>query len=83
IQFRSALPDPLIEAMSEANLFQLFVPGAIGGPQTDPITAFRAVEELSKADGSVGWCSLRSKRDIHVCCLATTRVGSRSIRATY
>lgn len=57
IQFRSALPDPLIEAMSEANLFQLFVPGAIGGPQTDPITAFRAVEELSKVDGSVGWCS--------------------------
>ena len=51
IQSRSTLPDPLIDTMSEANLFQLFVPGTIGGPQTDPITAFRAVEKLSKLMG--------------------------------
>jgi len=57
IQSQSTLPDSLASAMVEANLFQLFVPKAIGGPQTDPITAFRAVEELSKVDGSVGWCS--------------------------
>ena len=57
IQSQSTLPDSLASAMVEANLFQLFVPKAIGGPQTDPITAFHAVEELSKVDGSVGWCS--------------------------
>ena len=57
IQSRCTLPDSLAEAMTQVGLFQLFVPRVIGGPETDPITAFRAVEELSKADGSVGWCS--------------------------
>jgi len=57
IQSRSTLPGSLVEDMAQANLFQLFVPRSIGGPETDPITAFRAVEELSKVDGSVGWCS--------------------------
>tara|TARA_B100000586_G_scaffold109015_1_gene78306 strand:+ start:2008 stop:3159 length:1152 start_codon:yes stop_codon:yes gene_type:complete len=57
IQSQSTLPDSLVEEMAQANLFQLFVPRSIGGPETDPITAFRAVEELSKVDGSVGWCS--------------------------
>ena len=33
------------------------MPKSIGGPETDPVAAFRAVEELSKVDGSVGWCS--------------------------
>jgi len=57
IQSRSALPDSLVEDMAQANLFQLYVPRSIGGPETDPVTAFRAVEELSEVDGSVGWCS--------------------------
>ena len=57
IQAQSTLPNSLVKAMAEANLFQLFVPRSIGGPETDPITAFLAVEELSKVDGSVGWCS--------------------------
>ena len=57
IQSRCRLPESLAEAMDQAGLFQLYVPRAIGGPETDPITAFRAVEELSRVDGSVGWCS--------------------------
>ena len=57
IQAQSTLPNSLVKAMAEANLFQLFVPRSIGGPESDPITAFLAVEELSKVDGSVGWCS--------------------------
>ncbi len=57
IQSRCTLPDSLVEAMAEAGLFQLYTPKTLGGPETDPITAFEAVEELSKADGSVSWCS--------------------------
>ncbi|MCH7737510.1 MAG: acyl-CoA dehydrogenase family protein [Chloroflexi bacterium] len=57
IQSRCALPRKLVQAMAQANLFQFYVPRSIGGPETDPITAFHAVEELSKVDGSVGWCS--------------------------
>jgi alkylation response protein AidB-like acyl-CoA dehydrogenase len=57
IQSECAFPSRLVEGMAQGNLFQLYVPKSIGGPETDPITAFRAVEELSKADGSVGWCA--------------------------
>ncbi len=57
IQSGCRLPDSLVGKMAQANLFQLFVPKSIGGPETDPVTAFRAVEELSKVDGSVGWCA--------------------------
>jgi alkylation response protein AidB-like acyl-CoA dehydrogenase len=57
IQAECTFPSELVEGLAQGNLFQLYVPKSIGGPETDPITAFRAVEELSKADGSVGWCA--------------------------
>ena len=50
------LPPTLAKAMTQAGLFQLHLPRAIGGPEHSPLTAFRVVEELSKVDGSVGWC---------------------------
>ncbi|HJS85543.1 MAG TPA: acyl-CoA dehydrogenase family protein, partial [Acetobacteraceae bacterium] len=34
----------------------MFLPRSMGGPELPRLTAFRAIEELSKADGSVGWC---------------------------
>ena len=40
IQSQCQLPDSLAEAMAQAGLLQLYVPAAIGGPETVPITAF-------------------------------------------
>lgn len=54
------LPPDLAAAMAKEGLFGLYVPKCLGGPETDPITAFHVVEELSKADGSTGWCSFNS-----------------------
>ena len=54
------LPGSLVGAMAQAGLFQLYLPRSMGGAETDPITGFCAIEELSKADGSVGWCALLS-----------------------
>ena len=51
------LPAELVSAMDEAGLFRAYVPRSLGGPEIDPVTAFGAVEQLSIADGSVGWCS--------------------------
>ncbi|HEY7531234.1 MAG TPA: acyl-CoA dehydrogenase family protein [Nitrospiraceae bacterium] len=50
------LPSDLASAMAKQHLFGLYVPTELGGPETDPITAFRVVEEIAQADGSVGWC---------------------------
>ena len=51
------LPPELAEAMAQKGLLGLYVPKCLGGPELDPITAFQVVEEISKADGSAGWCS--------------------------
>ena len=50
------LPLPLVENMAKAGLFRLWVPRAIGGEETDPMTLVRVVEEISRADGATGWC---------------------------
>ena len=52
------MPPALAKAITEAGLFQMFLPRSIGGPELSPMIVFRAIEELSKADGSVGWCAM-------------------------
>jgi alkylation response protein AidB-like acyl-CoA dehydrogenase len=54
------VPPPLVEMITHAGLFQLYLPRAMGGPELPPLTVFRVIEELSKADGSVGWCTMIS-----------------------
>lgn len=56
-QMRQTPPD-LARALTEAGLYQMFLPRSVGGMEVSPLTAFEAVEELSKADGSVGWCAM-------------------------
>ena len=50
------LPPELATKMAANNLFGLYVPKALGGPELAPLTAFRVVETISSADGSAGWC---------------------------
>ena len=50
------LPPELAAKMARHNLFGLYVPKALGGPELDPLTAFRVVETIGRADGSAGWC---------------------------
>ena len=50
------LPASLVTAMDDAGLFRTYMPSSLGGLELDPVSAFRIVEELAMADGSVGWC---------------------------
>ena len=50
------LPPELAARMAEHRLFSLYAPEALGGPELDPLTAFRVTEIISQADGSAGWC---------------------------
>jgi len=50
------LPSSLVESMAKAGLFRLWIPRSLGGEEADPTTLVRVVEEVSRADGAVGWC---------------------------
>ena len=50
------LPRDLAEKMASEQLFGLYVPKELNGPETDPITAYHVCEEVAEADGSAGWC---------------------------
>ena len=51
-------PPDLAAAITEAGIYQMYLPASAGGPETPPLVAFRVVEELSRVDGSVGWCAM-------------------------
>src|SRR6266851_7212612 len=50
------LADPIVEALQDAGLYHMLVPRELGGLQVDPLTFYQVVEELSRIDGSTGWC---------------------------
>jgi indole-3-acetate monooxygenase len=51
------LPASLVAAMRAAQMFQLWLPAALGGPEVHPRELIAAVKELARADGSAGWCA--------------------------
>ena len=75
IERERRLPPTLVKQLAAADLFQLFLPRSMGGPEADPLTALRAVEELSKADGSVGWCSMIAVAGSLLLCWLPAAVG--------
>ena len=50
------LPAELVDALRAAGLFRMAMPASVGGDETDLATMLRAIEEVSEADGSTGWC---------------------------
>jgi alkylation response protein AidB-like acyl-CoA dehydrogenase len=52
------LPTEVVEAMWANGIWRAAVPTDLDGPAWDPVTQVRVVEELSRIDGSVGWCAM-------------------------
>jgi len=52
------LPDHIVARMKQAGIFRMAMPQAWGGPELDPITQMRVIEEVARADGSAGWCAM-------------------------
>jgi alkylation response protein AidB-like acyl-CoA dehydrogenase len=50
------LPPELVAELAEAGLFRLCLPARFGGAEADITTIVRAIEEVSSADASAGWC---------------------------
>jgi alkylation response protein AidB-like acyl-CoA dehydrogenase len=56
IEEAGQLPADLVDVITEAGLFQMYLPRHAGGPEADPLSTFQVTEHLARADGSVGWC---------------------------
>ena len=54
---------PVVRALTEAGLFRMCVPLALGGLEVAPLTFYRVVEEVARLDGSTGWCTFISGSD--------------------
>lgn len=52
------LPMAVVEALRDADLLRMCVPRAYAGPEADPVTMAKAIETVSTADGSAGWCTM-------------------------
>ncbi|OJT22428.1 hydrolase [Archangium sp. Cb G35] len=56
IETARRLPADLARELAQAGLFRMVVPEAYGGLELHPAAVVEAVETLSRADGSTGWC---------------------------
>jgi indole-3-acetate monooxygenase len=56
METQRSLPPDLVQAMKQAGVFRMSLPRARGGLEIDPLGQVQVGEELSRLDGSVGWC---------------------------
>jgi indole-3-acetate monooxygenase len=54
------LPAPLVKQLAETGFFSIWLARSLGGPELTTLDFLRIVEELSRADGAVGWCAMVS-----------------------
>lgn len=52
------LPGTLVARMADAGLFSLWLAEGLNGPQLSVPEYIRVIEEVSRADGSAGWCCM-------------------------
>lgn len=50
------LPDDVVEAMHDAQMFRLLIPRAYGGAELDPVVYVQCVEQIASGDASAAWC---------------------------
>ena len=52
------LSEPVVKGMADAGIFKAFYPKSIGGLEADPLSVMNVIEEISRVDGSAGWCAM-------------------------
>ncbi len=52
------LPHEVVRALTEGGLFKLVVSRELGGGGASALTLLTVIEEIARADGSAGWCTM-------------------------
>src|SRR5882724_5253226 len=55
IERSQQIPEPVLGQLHGSWIYRMLLPRSAGGDQVEPWIYFRAVEEISRFDGSVGW----------------------------
>ncbi len=55
IERTQRIPEPLLSELHASRLCRMFLPRAVDGDEVEPWVCFRAIEEVSRHDGSLGW----------------------------
>ena len=55
IEQTQRIPEPLLSQIHEARMARMLLPLSVGGDQIEPWVYLRAIEEIARHDGSVGW----------------------------
>jgi alkylation response protein AidB-like acyl-CoA dehydrogenase len=58
IESERRLPTEAVAALVDAGAFKLLVPKDLGGADAHPRTVVAVIEEIARADGSAGWCTM-------------------------
>jgi alkylation response protein AidB-like acyl-CoA dehydrogenase len=55
IERTQRIPEPLLSRLHAARLCRMLLPRSVDGDECEPWVYLRAIEEISRHDGSVGW----------------------------
>jgi len=55
IERTQQFPEPLLSQLHDSRLFRMLLPRSVGGDQVEPWVYLRAIEEIARRDGSLGW----------------------------
>ncbi len=55
IERTQRIPEPLLSQLHAARICRMLLPRSVDGDEVEPWTYLRAIEEVSRHDGSVGW----------------------------
>jgi len=55
VEHEGGLPASLLAQLKQAGVFRMYVPKSHGGDELPPIDVVRVIEEIARADASVGW----------------------------
>jgi indole-3-acetate monooxygenase len=60
------LSDEAVNILRELDVLRAYVPAAYGGPEYSPLDTISAIQQLSRADGAVGWCATIASLTSHL-----------------
>lgn len=81
IEAEMTINSTVYRALADAGLFWILVPEEYGGAGLDIVSAFKVIQELSRADGSTGWAFMANSCSTGIAVGFMNQIGAREMFA--